>query len=225
MKRKLEAVIFDLDGVITDTAECHFLGWKQLADELGLQFDRAKNERLRGIDRMESLEIVLEGSGMTFSRSRKEAMAAKKNGYYLAHVAKLTPAALLPGISRLLDDLGRARVKTAVASASKNAQMVLENLGLKDSFDVVVDGNQVKRGKPDPELFLTAAQRLGIPPANCIGIEDALAGIQAIKAAGMLAAGIGPATRTQGADIVLASTEELTLSRLENLMEAQTNNG
>ncbi|TFG59211.1 MAG: beta-phosphoglucomutase, partial [Spirochaetales bacterium] len=212
---KLEAVIFDLDGVITDTAEFHYLAWKKIADELGLPFDRELNHRLRGIGRMESLAVIIENARADISGERRAELAARKNGYYREYLETLTPEDLLAGIEDLLEDLKKDGVKTALASASKNAQLVLSKLKAGGLFDTVIDAGRITVGKPDPEIFLKAAELLETPCRNCAGIEDAQAGIDAIRAAGMVSVGIG--SRLRDADLVLGGTEELTLPALRKL--------
>ncbi|AVX19567.1 alpha,alpha-trehalose phosphorylase [Carboxydocella sporoproducens DSM 16521] len=215
IKPRLEAVIFDLDGVITDTAEYHYLAWKRLAEELGLAFDRALNEQLKGIGRKESLEIILQANGKTAAEAEKEEWIARKNRYYLELLEQLTPAAVAPGVLALLQELKAHGIKIALASASKNAPLVLEKLQLTRYFDVIVDAGAVKKGKPDPEIFLTAAEQLQVHGGNCLGIEDAAAGIAAIKAAGMVAVGVGDKATLPAADLVVKTMNELNLSKLQ----------
>lgn len=205
---KYEAVIFDLDGVITDTARYHYLAWKKLADELGIYFDEVINERLRGVSRLESLEIILERSQRQYSRVEKEHLANKKNEYYKEMIKRITPDDLLPGVKEFIEELKKRRIRTAIASVSKNAFTVIENLKVKDKFDYIVDANEIKRGKPDPEIFLNAAEHLGVLPEKCIGIEDAAAGITAIKRAGMLAVGVGNPETVKEADLILKDMTE-----------------
>ncbi|MBT2291314.1 beta-phosphoglucomutase [Paenibacillus albidus] len=214
LAKQLKAVIFDLDGVITDSAEYHYLAWKAVADELGIPFDRSKNERLKGISRMESLEIVLEDSGLHFSEADKVALARKKNDLYLQQIKQITPADLLPGIGELLHDLRERGIAAGLASASRNAAYILERLEAESWFQAVVDPGSVRKGKPDPEIFLKAAELLGVSPRSCVGVEDAAAGVAAIKAAGMLAVGIGDARLLGAADRVLSSTAELSVELL-----------
>jgi len=204
--------IFDLDGVITDTAKYHYLAWKRLADELGLYFDEKINERLKGIGRLESLEIILQENGKYFSRREKEYYANKKNEYYVEMIRRITPQDLLPGVADLISNLKDLGVKLAVASASKNAPAVLKNLGLVEWFDYIVDAGQIKKGKPDPEIFLVAAWNIGVKPRECVGFEDSVVGIAALKAAGMFAVGVGDEKRLKDADLVvkdLTPTEQI----------------
>ncbi|WP_310830666.1 beta-phosphoglucomutase [Paenibacillus pedocola] len=218
LARQLEAVIFDLDGVITDSAEFHYQAWQALADELGIPFSRAKNERLKGVSRMESLDIVLEGSGLKLTEAERLRLAEKKNDHYRQMIGSITPEHLLPGIPELLDSLAQRGIDAGLASASLNAPLILERLGIARRFQAIADPAGLRRGKPDPEIFLTAAELLGVTPGNCIGVEDASAGIAAIKAAGMTAVGIGSAELLGEADLLLSSTAELALERLLELL-------
>ncbi|MFK4303893.1 MULTISPECIES: beta-phosphoglucomutase [unclassified Paenibacillus] len=212
----MKAVIFDLDGVITDTAEYHFQAWDSLAAALGIPFDREFNEQLKGISRTESLDKILaRGEADAYTAEDKLELAARKNTEYQRLISALTPADVLPGIHALLMELRDARIGIALASASKNAAFILDRLELTHYFDSVVDVTAIRHGKPDPEIFLTGAVNLGVQPAGCIGIEDAQAGIQAIKSAGMFAVGVGTPSQMQGADIVVATTAELSLRMLE----------
>ncbi|WP_211746648.1 beta-phosphoglucomutase [Paenibacillus sp. Marseille-Q4541] len=211
----MKAVIFDLDGVITDTAEYHYLAWKSLADELKLPFDKSFNEKLKGVSRMESLELILSLGDVTYSDEEKKALAEKKNDLYKEMIEKVTPADLLPGIESLLKELQEAGISTALASASKNAPFILDRLEVTHYFNHVVDVNLIKQGKPDPEIFLTGASKLGIAPENCVGIEDAEAGIESILSAGMYAVGVGTPAQMQKADLIVSSTAELSLAVLK----------
>lgn len=214
--RKLEAFIFDLDGVITDTAEYHYLAWKELAGELGIPFTREDNERLKGVSRLDSLEIILEigSKQQAFTQEEKELLAKKKNTHYVDLIKQITPNDILPGIKTLLEDIKRAGIKIGLASASKNAPAVLKGLNLLEEFDYMADANLIAHGKPDPEIFLDVAENLKVKPENCIGIEDAKAGVQAIKRANMFAIGIGSTDLLREADIIYASTSELSFEKL-----------
>jgi len=203
-----EAVIFDLDGVVTDTARYHYLAWKRLADELGIYFDELINERLRGVSRMASFEIILERTTRPYSPQEKDRHVATKNGYYQALLADLTPGNILPGTMDLLAALKARRVRTALASASRNAPFVLERLGLERAFQAVVDAASIRNPKPHPEMFLRAAEGLGVPPPRCIGVEDAAAGITAIHRAGMYAVGVGREETVAEADLLLKDLTE-----------------
>jgi beta-phosphoglucomutase len=210
-KYDYRGVIFDLDGVLTDTAHYHYLAWKKLADSVGGSFDEAFNEQLKGVDRMGSLNLILAASGKDFSDADKLALADQKNLHYQSLIAQLSPADLLPGAAESLQQIRAAGLKTALASVSKNAQAVIERLGIADQFDVVVDAEKIKNSKPDPEIFLTAAAGLGLTSDECFGIEDSIAGIRAIKSASMFALGIGsPAVLTE-ADVVIAGLHQFSL--------------
>lgn len=214
MKKALEAVIFDLDGVITDTAEYHYLAWKAVAEELNIPFSRDFNEELKGISRLVSLEKILIHGGREsdFTAEEKASLADKKNMYYRSLIQKLTPADILPGISQLISNIKEQGLKIALASVSKNALTVMKRLELKEQFDFIVDAKKIKNGKPDPEIFLKAAKQLNVEPVSCVGIEDAAAGIEAIKKAGMFAVGIGSRETLAKADLVYQSTSELDLN-------------
>jgi len=214
---RIEAVIFDLDGVITDTAEYHYLAWKQLGEELGIPFDRAFNEKLKGVSRLESLELILQHGNRQddFSLEEKERLANKKNQHYVELIKQVTPDDLLPNILTFLKELKRAGLKIAMASASKNAFAVTKSLGVTEYFDHIVDADTVKKSKPDPEVFLKAAEGVGVLPEKCIGIEDAGAGVRAILKAGMFAVAIGDKEVLGDANVVYPSTKELNLEGLE----------
>ncbi len=212
----LKALIFDLDGVLTDTAKYHYLAWKKLADELGFYFDEEINELLKGVSRINSFEIILQKNNATnaFSPEEKETLANKKNEYYKEMIEQLTPNDILDGILPFITEARNSGVKCAVASISKNAQRVLELLKISDMFDYIADAALVKKPKPDPEIFLTCANALGFKPNECIGIEDAQAGIESIHNAGMLSVGINVAVTSITPDIVLKSTSELNFKEI-----------
>jgi len=189
----IKAVIFDLDGVIVSTDEYHYQAWKRLADEEGIPFTRHDNERLRGVSRMESLEIILEKAARTYSEEEKHAMAERKNDYYRASLAALSALDILPGVIGTLRELKRRGVKIAIGSSSKNAGPILKAVGLGEAFDVVTDGTHIRRSKPDPEVFTLAGQWLGLPPDQCLVVEDADAGVDAGLAAGMPVLAVGSA--------------------------------
>ncbi|KOP65302.1 beta-phosphoglucomutase [Bacillus sp. FJAT-18019] len=221
--RKLKAVIFDLDGVITDTAEYHYQAWKATATELGIPFTREFNENLKGVSRMDSLKLLLGQAEKPVNYSDEELvqLADRKNKLYVELIETITPADLLPGITEFVADIRSAGLKTGIASASKNAIAVLTRLGVMDQFDVIVDVNKLKNSKPDPEIFLTAAAQLGVEPADCIGVEDAASGVDAIKGAGMFAVAIGHAAHFPHADVVLSSTAELDFRKLAQTFESK----
>lgn len=218
MPKNLQAFIFDLDGVITDTAEYHFLAWKELANSLNIEFDRESNEELKGISRMESLELILKSGGIdqTFNGEEKLNLATKKNDYYKQLIENITAKDILPGIIELLQNIKQNKLKIGLASASKNAPTVLERLELVDYFDAIVNVAEVKNGKPDPEIFLKAVEMLEVPVEDCVGVEDAEAGVRAIKSANMFAVGVGPESVLHKADLVVSTTKELIYEEIVN---------
>jgi beta-phosphoglucomutase len=197
---KTKAVIFDLDGVIVSTDEYHYQAWKRMADEEGIYFDRRINEKLRGISRMESLDIILRNSGRRYAREEKIRLAGNKNKYYLELLGRLTPDSILPGVAGAFRELRERGVKLAVGSSSRNAAAILDKIGLNGYFDAVVDGNEITHAKPDPEIFLLAAEKLGLRPGECVVVEDAEAGIDAARTGGMKTVGVGFASRYAKAD-------------------------
>jgi beta-phosphoglucomutase len=213
--KRIEAVVFDLDGVITDTAHYHFLAWKQLAEEVGITIDEVFNERLKGISRMDSLELILiEGNRQNdFSLAEKEEMATKKNLHYCEFLTELTPEAVLPGILELLAAIKAEGISIGLASVSKNAETVLKALQLEAAFDYCADAAKISKSKPDPEIFLTACNGLGANPAHSIGIEDAQAGIEAIKASSMFAVGVG--NYLTDADYKVEATSQLNWEKIK----------
>lgn len=213
---RTKAIIFDLDGVIVDTARFHYDAWKILADELGMKFDRDVNERLKGVSRMKSFEIILEVNGALdkYSETEKEAFCKKKNDIYVELTSHLTPDDVLPGVLDLIDRAKEAGIKTAVASVSKNAPAVLSYLKIADRFDYVADAAKVTKSKPDPEIFSVCATALGVEPQFCIGIEDAQAGIEAINSAGMRSVGINVTVTSKCPDMPLKSTSELDFDKI-----------
>ncbi len=204
--------LFDLDGVLTDTAEYHFQGWKRLADEIGVSFDREDNEALRGIPRRESLLLVLKGR--TYPEEQMLAFMERKNNYYLEFIRSITPGDLLPGARGLLEEIRTAGLKAGLASSSKNALEVVERLGIRSLLDSISDGNSVVRQKPAPDLFLHGAAQLGLSPQECVVVEDAAAGVQAALAGGFNVIGLGPRERVGAAHLVLDSLEGADLKRL-----------
>jgi beta-phosphoglucomutase len=216
------AVIFDLDGVLTDTAELHFQSWMDLARETGISFDRAANDALRGLSRLDSLRLFLGSHAARFSPAEQAALMARKNDRYLARVEQLSPANLAPGARELLEDLRRLGAATAVASSSRNAVQVLDRLQIRPLLEVIVDGNDVPLSKPDPQVFLSAAQRLAIPPNRCVVVEDAASGVAAARAAGMKVVGLGPAERVGGADLLVRGLALLDAPKILGLLKPVT---
>lgn len=207
---EFKAIIFDLDGVICFTDEYHYLAWKEMADELGVYFDWEINNRLRGVSRMESLEIILERyEGSPLSDRAKEALAAKKNEIYRCLLAQMSPRALSAEVKDTLDTFREKGLDLAIGSSSKNAPFILERIGLSGYFDAVSDGNCITRSKPDPEVFLKAAEMLGLAPEECLVVEDAVAGAQAGHSGGFQVACLGDASAAHAGDYNLSSFSEL----------------
>lgn len=212
----MHAVIFDLDGVLVRTDQLHFRAWKLLADQLGMAFDQQMNHALRGVSRQESLRLLYEQNNQPLPPAELcEEQCALKNRHYISLVDQMTPRDVLPGAVELLSELQTAGVRCAIASASRNTRRVLERTALMRFADAVADGNDAPRSKPDPQVFLLAAERLDIPPSRCLAVEDAASGIEAIHRAGMVSVGIG--SQTRGADLVVAGVSELTCDRLREL--------
>lgn len=209
MLEHMKGAIFDLDGVIVDTAKYHYLAWRSLAGELGFPFTEQDNERLKGVSRMRSLDILLEIGGLEYSEAEKLAMAEKKNRLYVEYISGLDESELLPGVRAYLNALRARGVAIALGSASKNAEFILEKLNIAGLFDVVIDGNKVARAKPDPEVFQSACRELGLEPQDCVVFEDAEAGVAAYKAAGMQVVGIGKPEVLKAADLVISGLHEL----------------
>lgn len=216
MERK--GFIFDLDGVIVDTAKYHYLAWKELADQLGINFTEEHNELLKGVSRARSLDILLSVGDVVLSDADKKMYMEQKNTRYLSYVAQMDDSEILPGIKELLTYLHKNNVPFSLGSASKNARVILEGVNLLDAFTAIVDGNDVSKAKPDPEVFLIAADKLQLNPENCIVIEDAAAGIEAAKRAKMISVGIGEEDMLGAADYLLNSTSKLSIAFAKNLL-------
>lgn len=206
--------LFDLDGVLVDTAKYHYFAWKRLADELGIPFDEQDNERLKGVSRMASLEIILELGHREMSQDEKEACCTRKNQWYVEYISRLKKEELLPGVEEFLRAAREAGIGIALGSASKNSPLILERLGITPLFDALVDGTRVHRAKPDPEVFLTGASDLKLPPEHCVVFEDAAAGIEAAHRGGMRAVGIGDPGILAAADIVLPGFAGVTVQQV-----------
>lgn len=217
----LRAVLFDLDGVITDSAKYHYQAWKRLADELHIPFDESYNEKLKGISRAESLELLLQNGDVKdrYTPQEKRELTEKKNAYYRELIKQITPQDVLPGIRELLISLKDKNIKTCVCSVSRNAFDIIDSLEQRGYFDHIIDAARIKNAKPDSDIFATGAYMLGVSPEMCVGIEDAKAGIAAIRKAGMKAVGIGSREQMDGADMILSGTWELTREKLEALVE------
>jgi beta-phosphoglucomutase len=211
---KIKACIFDLDGVIVDTARYHFLAWKRLADDLGIHFTESDNERLKGVSRMASLEIILEIGKMKIDDAKKEEYARLKNQWYVDYIKRMSPEEILPGVREFISELKHANISVALGSASKNTPLILERVNLKNMFDAVADGNNVTKAKPDPEVFLKAAEMLGVNPENCVVFEDAVAGVQAALNAGMKCIGIGSPEILSESHLIVSGLHEMNLVKL-----------
>jgi beta-phosphoglucomutase len=209
MLGNFKGALFDLDGVIVDTAKFHFLAWNRLASELGFTFTEYHNERLKGVSRVHSLEILLEIGRISLSEEKKQLLAELKNKWYVEYISNMNQSEILPGAKEYLIQLRNSGIKTALGSASKNAPMILGNLKITDLFDAIVDGNNTSKAKPDPEVFLLGAEKLGLAPDDCIVFEDAAAGVEAGKHAGMRVVGIGSADVLFRADFVVKGLYEL----------------
>ena len=209
MAKEFEAVIFDLDGVICFTDEYHYLAWKEMADGIGVYFDKEINNRLRGVSRMASLEIILERCDEQLSDARKEELAAQKNDIYRKLLARMSPADLSDEVKNSLDELRARGYKLAIGSSSKNTPFILERSGLPTYFDAISDGNNITKSKPDPEVFVKAAAMLGIAPEKCLVVEDAIAGADAAHAGGMKAACLGDASQAGAGDYNMKSFKDL----------------
>jgi beta-phosphoglucomutase len=210
----INACIFDLDGVVVDTAKYHYKAWKRMAKELGFDFTEDDNERLKGVSRMDSLEILLEIGNIQLTEDQKLEYAHKKNTWYVEDVMKMTPYEILPGVLNFFKELKSAGIKIALGSASKNAVPILERLNIIDKFDVIIDGTKTKKAKPHPEVFLLGAEGLKINPANCVVFEDAEAGVEAALNAGMYCVGIGSPNILGKAHKVMSGLNNMTIEQL-----------
>lgn len=213
----VKACIFDLDGVIVDTAVYHFKSWKRLADELGVNFTLHDNERLKGVSRMRSLEIILEIGHVTKTEAEQEELATRKNEWYTEMISKMKPEEVLPGAREFLELVRKAGIKTALGSASKNSGIILEKTNLTPYFDAIIDGNHVNKAKPDPEVFLKGAEALQTQPADCVVFEDAIAGVEAALAGGMKVVGIGSKEILNKANLVISGLDQMSLEKLNTL--------
>ncbi|MEN6316822.1 MAG: beta-phosphoglucomutase [Clostridiaceae bacterium] len=214
MKKGIEGVIFDLDGVIVTTDEYHYRAWKQIAMDEEIYFDRKINERLRGVSRMQSLEIILERTDSKYTEEEKARLAERKNNYYREYINQLNSRDILPGALSLLEQLKTEKIRIAVGSSSKNCDTILERIGLSSYFDAVVSGNDISRSKPDPEVFLLAAKRLCLEPGSCLVVEDALAGVTAALQAGMKVLAVGSASSDRRATIRAADLSKVTVEEI-----------
>jgi beta-phosphoglucomutase len=208
------ACIFDLDGVIVDTARYHFLAWKRLTDQLGIHFTEEDNERLKGVSRMASLEIILGIGNRKADERQKQEYATLKNSWYIDYISKMTPDEVLPGCLSFIQELRNANIRVAIGSASKNSPMILERVGIRELFDAIADGNNVTEAKPNPEVFIKAAEMVGIKPGKCVVFEDAVAGVQAALNAGMMCIGVGSPKILRKAHFVVPGLNEMNLAKL-----------
>lgn len=213
----MKACIFDLDGVIVDTAKYHYLAWKRLASEMGIDLTEEVNEQLKGVSRMESLNIILKLKGITLSDREKEELADKKNVWFVEYINAMKPDEIFDGVKELMKEIRDHKIKIGLASSSKNAQAVLKLLGIQSLFDVVIDGTMIQHTKPHPEIFLKAASALTLTPAECIVIEDAEAGIESAVRAGMKCVGIGSPKQLHKANLVISKISELKFDKLNKL--------
>src|SRR6478609_4119918 len=213
----IKAVIFDLDGVIVDTAHYHFIAWKRLANELGIHFTEVENEQLKGVSRMRSLEIILELGNLRLSQEEMERLATKKNQWFVDYINAMKPDEIFPGVKDMIQNIRAAGIKIALASSSKNADTVLTLLDVKNLFDVIVDGTMITHSKPDPEIFLLAARQLNLPPSECLVYEDAEAGVEAAIAAGMKCIGVGSPQQLSKANVVVAKTPDFGIDKIKSI--------
>jgi len=211
------ACIFDLDGVLVDTAKYHFKAWKRLTDMLGIDFTENDNERLKGVSRMASLEIILEIGNIHLDENKKLEYATLKNNWYIEYISKMTPSEILPGCIRFITELKKEKILIAIGSASKNTPMILERVGIQGMFDAIADGNNITKAKPDPEVFLKAAEMIGIRPEECVVFEDAVAGVQAALNAGMMCIGIGSPEVLTKAHFVVPGLYEMNVGKLREI--------
>lgn len=211
----IKACIFDLDGVIVDTAKYHYLAWKRLANELGFDFTEIDNERLKGVSRMDSLEILLEIGNKIFDEETKKSLADKKNSWYVEYISKMTENEILPGVKEFLTLLRKSGIKISLGSVSKNSMKILNSIHLISYFDAIIDGTKISKAKPDPEVFLKAAKELNVEPKDCIVFEDAAAGVEGAINAGMYSIGVGSAKILYRANKIIDSFTNKDLSLLE----------
>jgi beta-phosphoglucomutase len=210
----VSACIFDLDGVIVDSAKYHFLSWSRLAESLDIPFTHEQNEQLKGVSRADSLDRILGWGGVEKSEAEKQALMDRKNAWYLEFINRMDRYEILPGVEAFLQSLKSAEIKIALGSSSKNARRILNQLGIMHYFDVVVDGTDISRSKPDPEVFLSGAKQLGLEPSACLVFEDAYAGIEAALTGGFQAIGIGSAEELSNAPRVVSGFASFSLSDL-----------
>jgi beta-phosphoglucomutase len=212
----IKACIFDLDGVIVDTAVYHYKAWRRLANSLGFDFTEHQNEQLKGVSRVRSLQLILGWGGVTKTEEEQEALATQKNTWYMEMVNQMQPDEILPGAKEFVEVCRKAGIKIALGSASKNSMTILNKIGITNLFDAVIDGNKVSKAKPDPEVFLAGAKALSVEPEECVVFEDAIAGVEAAKAGNMKVVGIGQ-PGVLDADLVISGLDKMTLDKLFKL--------
>lgn len=217
----VKAVLFDLDGVITDTAEYHYQAWKALGNRLGIEIDREFNEQLKGVSRKDSLDRILAHGGKEndYSEAEKQELMKSKNDEYLEMIQKMTPEQILPGIQTLLDTLKKRGIKIVLASASQNGPMILERLHLTSLFDGIADPTKVAHGKPAPDIYIEAARVAGVNPSDCVGVEDAASGVEAINSAHIVSIGVGKEKDLGAANVVVPTTEQVTADLVQEAWE------
>ncbi|MDB5242368.1 MAG: beta-phosphoglucomutase [Spirosoma sp.] len=215
----IKAFLFDLDGVIVDTAIYHYQAWKRLANELGFDISEEFNEQLKGVSRTDSLAIILAHGNLTLPDEEKTRLATQKNEWYLELVSRMTSDDILPGVPAFFSQVRQLGLLTALGSVSKNAPLILERIGMSNVFDAIIDGNKISKGKPDPEVFTKGAAELGVQPAECVVFEDAVAGVEAGKRGGMFVVGLGSPDVLTQADFVRPSLEAFTVEELLSQIE------
>jgi beta-phosphoglucomutase len=218
-----KGIIFDLDGVIVDTAKYHYLAWKKLANQLGFEFTEEQNELFKGVSRKRCLDILLEMGNLSATQEQKDVWMIEKNNDYLAYIEKMDDSEILPDVPKILTLLKENAIPIALGSASKNALPILQKVGLAHFFDVIVDGNNVTKAKPDPEVFLIAAKKMNLSPSNCIVFEDAVAGIEAANAANMISIGIGDKELLSQATFIFKDFTEISTDFMKNLIQIEKN--
>lgn len=220
---QIKCFIFDMDGVLTETSEQHYLAWKALAEDLGISIDRDFNEMLKGVSRMDSLERILEYGGQSekYTVNEKKQLTDKKNKHYVSLISKITETDIFEGVKELFEALKEKKIKIAIGSASKNAPKLIRGLGIEKYIDYIVSPDEIEKGKPAPDTFLKAAEVLGVSSESCIGVEDAKAGVEAIKSAGMIAIGIGEKNILAEADFVYRETKDIDLDELLKLWDTE----
>lgn len=219
---EIKACLFDLDGVIVDTARYHYIAWRKIATELGFEFTLEHNERLKGVSRMQSLDILLEVGGISLSEKKKEELAKRKNEMYVSYILNMNHNEIFPGVIDFFNELRNKNIKIALGSASKNAGLILDRLKIKEHFDAIIDGTVAKKAKPDPEVFLKGANAVGVHPTQCIVFEDAYAGIEAAINGGMIPVGVGNASVLTNTATVIPGFEKMTLEKLYDLIRVTT---